>query len=368
MGITEDIRQKQQEIKEKENPSAEPKNRPSLKKIIADPEKFRLFGAYLDVEGAHDLGAGLQDLESMDQATIDALDEKRGGFLEIIERSDELKKSLDLKSLQQIINATPELKKIANLNGVEGIRDIFTKHLPEIAIRDRQAFENISEKIQNLAETRKRIDEGDKETEVLLKKYGISKKDYQQFLVDGDSEGLRKAMLGSLKTFKKFRIKIFNRKSRQEFDDELDSLDDLSGINHKIGELERDLSELGGSLHGAATDNETLKRMLISDLRSEGIVEPKEPDMTMAEFRKEPPDFDAEGETALKAEWTKWEADNQSYYTTGGGAYDVNFAQADFAREYFSKKMMGKKKGFWASLFQRKHQAGYLSKIKNIIK
>jgi hypothetical protein len=341
MGAIEDLGQKRKADAEKENPSKKLKG-PSLKQIRADKDQSALFGMYLESSNAHELGEKFADSEqeAFDENTQIELAEARRGFLEITEKAKRVSEMLDIKSLQQLIDSSPELKRIADLNGAESIRDIVRKHLPEVAIRDPQNFEELSENMEMLSEKRKEIAEDEKAIASFCKKYGITQKEYMRIIEEGDTEELQDLVRDNMGVFKKFRAK-FHMKAYQDREAEFDSIVDKDAIDDHLEELDRDLAAIGGSLQAALVKNETLARALTADLRGDGI-EKKEPEAPFSEAKE----FGGEDKDIIAA-WEKHQLDHADEYMMDGTTRDE--AIGNFSREY-QAKLPKRKKGFWAAI------------------
>ncbi len=340
MGAIEDLGQKRKADAEKENPSTEVKG-PSLKQIRADKDQSALFGMYLEQSNAHELGEKFADRgqEIFDKNTQIELAEARRRFLEITEKAKKVSEMLDIKSLQQIVDSSPELKIMADLNGAESIRDIVRKHLPEIAIRDPQNFAELSKNIETLFKKRREIAEDEKAIASFCKKYGITQKEYMKKVEEGDMEGLRDLVEEKMGPFKKFRA-IFRKKAYRDREAEFDSIVDDETINQHIEEINNDIKAIGGSLGTVLLKNETLAKALTADLRGDSI-EKKEPEAPFSEAKE----FGGKDKDIMAA-WESISSDHADEYMMDGTTRDE--AIGNFSREYQAKQP--KKNGFWASI------------------
>ena len=356
MPISEKYTEWQNEEKAKTPGTPEPKELkgPTVKEILASPEQSALFGTYLESEGGQELAAKIHkgDLNAADFA---ALAEKRQEYLSILERSKTIVNSLDAQTLAQFAESSPELKTIMAAVGPDGIKGAFAKHLPKIAITDRDRFAGIENALTRIAESKNAIKGQDEEIEKWCRENGVSENEYLRMLQNGN-EGA-KDVVDALRDQYGWWKKLTTRKSTQVREMFYDSLDTVRTIEKNRAALSQNMGNMGSLLHLAMMDNPAVKEALIADLRKD-TVERKEPDMSFTEMKEGVKTTESiNGDEVRNAYEAFQKADENK---------DLDEASMlrTFSRAYTGDRMKKKKKGFWATIFQDI----YASRIENFLK
>ena len=355
MPISEKYTQWQDEENAKIPGNAEPNELkgPTVKEILAHPEQSALFGTYLESEGDQELAKKIHegDLTAADFA---ALAEKRQEYLSILERSKKIVNALDARTLAQFAASSPELKTIMASVGPEGIKGAFAKHLPEIAITDRDRFAVIEDALGAIAESKKTIADRDKAMEEWCRENGVSENEYLLMLQNGN-EGT-KDVVDAMRSQYGWWKKLTTRKSTQVREVFYDSLDTVRGIEKDREELSQNMERMGSLLHLAMMDNAAVKEALLADLRKD-TVERKEPDMSFTEMKEGIKTVPVDTDELRDAYEVFQKADENK-------DLDEEDMLRKFSRAYTGDRMKKKKKGFWATIFQDV----YASRIENSFK
>lgn len=322
---------------------------PTLKEILADKEQEDLFKGYLESEGDEELGAKLidGDLKAADFAT---LEEKRKGFLEIIERSKSLLKSMDTATLTKIVEASPELQTIAGAVGREGIRAALEKNLPSVAISERYRFIDLEDAFKKMAASKKVIDKEDEDIKKWCRESGVSEKEYIDLLKTGDTQEIVDAVRSQQGIFSKMRFRKWRK-----FDDTLfnESLQNAEEIDQYWKDHEQDTKDLGALLQVTMMKVPEVKEALIADLRGERV-EKKEPEMSFAEVK------------ALAAKPLDEEDIEKAFtfYRTNHPGMGKDEALHKFSEVYAGDRTKKNKKGFWSTIFS----AMFASRVESFMK
>lgn len=338
MSITEKYIQQQNARQEGQVENDEPKRKaegPTTKEILANKELEGLFADYLEAEGAEDLGAKLGE-SNLEGEDFVALEEKRKGFLEILDRSKSIMESLDPKTIEKLVASSPDLQAIAGAVGQEGIRTALSKHMPRVAIKERQRFIDLEATLGKMAESKKNIDQEDRDIQKWCREMGVSESEYLKLLQTGDTteiiEGVRSqyGLWQKIKTnWKKLEKDIFN-----------ESLQNADEIKKYWENYNRDIEGVGSLLQSTMMENPLIKETLIADLKKE-TVEKKEPNMSFTEMKDaiqtEPVDKQ-KLEAAL------------ALYRKKHPEMDENESLHGFSEAYANDRAK-KKPGFWSKIF-----------------
>lgn len=360
MGIIEKFGAEQREERKKANPSSR-REGPPLKNIINDPEKFRLFGIYLEQQGDEALAVELAKGTSMDANLIDELDQKRAGFLEICDRAELICQSIDGKSLDLILEASPELKKIENMVGADGIQAVIRRQLPELAIREGADFVRIETKIKQLADAQKEIDENEKEIKAFMGKNGISEAVYKKAIESGDEVEIRAIILQKIsgdKRYKQYAPKgwfgmlgveesINEGLLTADLEREMSATITMDQVNDLLQKRELAMQSIGSVLSLTLTNHDIFKESLMKNVRSERLEKP-EKDMTMNEFKEA---LNPDRETVME-DYKKYRKEHsKEYWLDNNTRFDEERFRSDFVRNYEGKIAKGKK-GFFTNVFK----------------
>jgi hypothetical protein len=351
MSIAEKYIQQQNARRENFGEKDEPKKKiegPTLKEILTNKEQQDLFGEYLGAEGAEGLGIKLAE-KTLDSSDFAALEEKRKGFLEILGRSKSIMESLDSRTLTKLVESSPDLQTIAGAVGNDGIRNALSKHLPILAITERQRFINIENSLGQLAESKKTIEKEDEEIKKWCKENGIAESEYLELLQTGDPEKVVKLGRSQYGFWKKLTT------SRREEEDIVhqQSLDNAREIEEYWKNYEDNLRGVGWLLQLTMMENPTLRKTLIADIRKD-VVETKDPGMSFSEMKE-----------AIKTTPIKKEEFDAAFvlYKKGHPGMDEDHALHEFSQIYTNEKIP-RRPGFWAKIFA----VVFASNVENFMK
>lgn len=348
MGTIEKYSEQKKNTEEKERKDAglpertEERKGPTLMEILKNHEQSRLFGAYLEEQGEDDLAKKLA-AGDLDEANLNQLSGRRKEFLGVLDVTKNLSEKLNIKNIEEVVSSSPELKKIADLVGNDGIHDALTRRLSEMAIRDSERIRKIGDRLAQIETTKKEIAEENKKIAEICKKYGISEDQYLAAISGGDSHALDDIVKSKMGRWSKFKLRMGNTGARKKLHTEAESIKKSTEIEAFINRLDADLKDLGASLQSTLIDNEAAHSVLVGQLRQEKP-EQSSPDMSFSEMNN------ARKGDVLKKDFEEFKKNNRAHYTPKGGVFDETAAMQDFARGY-SRNVAKKKSGFWAKMF-----------------
>jgi hypothetical protein len=335
MGFTENIEKARKAKREEENPTPEQPKKKTIKEILRDKEQSRLFMQYLDEAGEDALVRELIEEKPADENFLNRLNERQNEFLDLMSKANEVSKLLDIKSLEGMAASSPELQKVAEVFGFDGIRDAAMRRLPEIAINDRPRFDALYEKISGLAEAKKNIEKFDEDIKIFCKDNKIDQKQYEKLITEGNYDDWHEAVRAKMGFWEKFTANQYVMASK------IESIDKTKELNELIEDRNEALGEIGGALQMALMDNPTMHSALIANLKGRQPEKP-EPETPLAEAEKGIPM--PEQEESQKA-WEKWQDEHENEYMQSGTTRDeaLRDFSSQYARGHVSKWSKGKR-------------------------
>jgi hypothetical protein len=338
MSITEKYIEQQNARRGGRAESEEPERKtegPTTKEILANKDLQDLFADYLETEDAKDLGVKLGEgtLEGEDFAE---LEEKRKGFLEILDRSKSIMESLDSRTIEKLVASSPDLQTIAGAVGKEGIRTALSKHMPRVAIKERQRFIDLEAALGKMAESKKKIDQEDLDIQKWCRENGVSESEYIKLLQTGDTTEILEGVRSQYGLWQKLRTN-WKKLDKTIFDESLENAD---AIEKYWKNYDRDVEGVGSLLQSTMMENPLIKETLIADLKKD-TVEKKDPNMSFGELKdaiQNHPINKQELDAALDA------------YRKGHPGMDEDELLHGFSEAYANDRPK-KKSGFWSKIF-----------------
>ncbi len=350
MPAIEQFGQQQREMERKDREANEPQG-PGLDEILAHPRDNALFSKYLENGNDEDqvLAAKLLagKLEAEDFRT---LSEKRKSFLEVKERAKNVSERLE-KNIDGIIAASPQMRDIAQVAGMDAIRKAVIKRMDEIAITDPGGFADLEGRFLGLTAAEASIGRGNERIAAIAKEQGFTEQEYARALMAreaGDPYALEDLIKSKMGAFKK-TFTGYGELMRQG--EEIDSRED---IKNRLGLVNWNLNNIGGALSTKLFEDEATKEVLIANLKREREPQPDASFAQINELAKRPRDL-----ATAQREWEKY---NEMHENDPG--YDITAAKSQFGAEY-AERVLGKKRtGFWATIFRLMLSKGIESKLK----
>jgi len=330
----------------------------SLKDILADKADSQVFGKYLEEEGEEDLAASLATGELSADQLEELAGPKRLEFLKLMERSERILETLDADMLKELVSISPDLAKIVNIAGPEGIQSALRRYLPELVILYRDRFEDLEENILNIQEKQKEAAESDKAILDICKEYNITEAQYVE-LLEGKGDAAEIAQkLRSSKGFWERRglsVATLEKKLKDQVAADKLAFQDLKN------EIDFERKRIALSLRTSFRGTDQLREAMILNLRGEALPK-QEVLMSFSEMKKE---NDAKPtEDQVKKDWEKWVADNS--IDLDDPDTDLVAKRAEFAEQYANRRAAGKKGGFWSTIFQGIFQGTIVSMLESM--
>ena len=315
----------------------------TLKEILKDNERSRLFGAYLEEQDENDLAEKLAQ-GNLDGADMDRLSARRTEFVRALDSAKNISERLNIRNIEEIIASSPELKRIADLVGSDGIHSAVIRQFGEIAVRDPRRSWQIADGLARLETTKREIAEENGRIAEICQRYGISDDQYLAAVDSGSWNDLHNIVKSKMGTWDKLKLDLFNDKETwKKLNREARGIVRINEIRASAARLDLNLKNVGAALQATLVESETAHRALMEQLQPE---KPERPisEMSFAEMNNA-----RKGDT-VKKRYEEFKKNNHNYYTPRGGGFDENAARHDFAEGY-AKNVVKTKGGFWANLF-----------------
>lgn len=266
-----------------------------------------------------------------------SLEAYRTRFVEILEASKNLRELLNEQNFDEIIAASPNLQKRANLIGEKGVRNIITGQIDRMAIKEPALFESLRIASDTLKKAKESRQTKFKEIEELCERYNVDEEELAGILgaTKIDKSKLKKIVSQGMGFFGRFRKKEIEQRAKS-----LISLDPKE-INTIITEINQGMRELGEALAATISESPDARKALASILRSERPETKKESGFTFQEVASRISQESAEDlEKEARGEWNKIKPESQTE------------EKRKELREQFIEKGVGKRIGFWAIILE----------------
>lgn len=332
---------------------------PTIEQIRQNPENDRLFSLYLQQAGAIELAARWHGKDLGDHDLLD-LAEKRDGFLQTMDRSKRIEKAVNKNSVQEMIEASPELAEIAKLMGPDRIATAVKNRLPEKVILDQGRFESLDGILMDLEKSRAAEAESEKKIEQICKRYKveISKEEYQDAIYSSNS---KKALEELISSRMSRWMRFYKKHISHEFVTEVAQADRRIEIDGLVKKTDADLQEVAEMLRLTLLNNKTTREGFSAILAGEAPTQ-GEPIVGSAEMNANI-ENDSKEHPISHSELDEMRQEYVSKYP-GMSEDDVD---ANVATQY-TRKNLGKKKrgafGFLAELFYSRAVLGELLGMK----
>ncbi|MDE2188737.1 MAG: hypothetical protein KGJ35_03365 [Patescibacteria group bacterium] len=353
MGIETTYRKEQERLEKAEREKAGIKETPpdtlTIKKILDDKEQSALFGDLLKREGQEELAQRLVS-GKIEADDLDKLAEYRREFSEKMRQAENIEKSLTPEMAAEIIRLDPNLQKIAESSGQEGIIAAAKESLRKMAISDQSRFDEILRHVENVNS----YHDGDfkkleTEVEERCKKMGVNADKYYEAMAINDFDKRQEALSGLIKKdwgkTKRFFNMLFGRSfelsKRMKLEGEASK--NKHDIEQALAELNKRKGELGSVMAASIKGNkefmEAISRQMVGEPKKKEVIGMKDAksgaptvESTVEEWKRH------------KSKFKNWD--------------QMDEAQIELERGYFLDDMAEKnrknragKVGFWASIF-----------------
>ena len=216
---------------------------PTLREILANKQQQELFGEFLSrgsdqgerndqiVKSDKELAQRLLKGE-LEQDDIGTLAERRDQFVQVLERSKNLRELLAKENIGEIISTSPELQKIAGLIGPERIREVVTGQIERLSIKNPEQFNLLKTSLDSLIESRRVEKQRNVEISALCKKYNVSEKELHEIFSKKYLDNQGQEIINGVDSLKKADLERIIRE-RMNWDEKM-SLWIRGGLGEKI--------------------------------------------------------------------------------------------------------------------------------------
>jgi hypothetical protein len=361
MAFIEQFGQKKREDEQAARAESEPKRIP-LAQILADKEQSRLFSAYLeqgeveDVNGDEEdpskirldkksLGEKLFNRGELTEADVDALYEETGKFFAIKERAQRVRQAIE-GNKDALIHASPELRKIVELAEPGVVDAALLERFEEISITHPEVLAALEGSFTKFSAANESIAMGNERIAAYCKEYNLTEDEYFEALRKrdaGEPYALEDLVKSKMSMFQRLKAKFG---SYEDFMNNVnDDLDRRDYVKEKLAVADESLAEAGTILRTTLFHNKEAKQTLEANLEHKEGPAPK---VTFVEARElfATPYGDAERED-VKARYKAYKKAH-----SGDQGYSDDRAREAVASSYIKEKVLKKKGGFWAVLFE----------------
>jgi hypothetical protein len=303
---------------------------PTVKQILADKEQSRLFGLHLEEQGHRELGEKIKSGQ-LSPEEVSELSAERQNFLATMESVKAMRERLSSKNIEEVVASSPELQKIADSVGAQGVRELVLRDLERLAIQDPEHFKNISAAIEDIELTETSIKEQDQKVSEICRKYNIEESEYLEAIRDKDNpNAVYDLVKGRMGPFKK----LFSKK--ETIDAEIDEADRTEDVKKLYTEYDGRIGGLAEALRATMVDNENVWTALVAEIQGKRTDRP-EKEMAFSELMDIP-----KSEEDIRSEWGVYKRAHEH-----DQGFSEEQAKTDFTSEYLDKNVIKKKKGFW---------------------
>jgi len=326
------------ETEQKEREATEPKG-PALDEILAHPEDNTLFSKYLENgDDGDQILAGKLLAGELGADDFHALSEKRKGFLQVKEKAKNMRERLE-KNMDGMINASPQLREIVQVAGMEAVRKAMIKRMDEIAITDPEGFADLEGRFNGLTAAEEVVGRGNERIAALCKEHGFTETEYTKALMAreaGDPYALEDLIKSKMGTFQK-AFTSYEELTQTEGD-----IDTRQDIKARLSQVNWNLNNIGGALSTKMFEDPATKEILIANLKKE---KGPDKDVSFAEMNgllKRPGN-----PKAIRDAWENYQNEH-----SGDDGYTIEEARERFGNQYAERSVSKKRRGFWATIFR----------------
>ena len=350
MSTIEQFAQQQREVERKEREENEPQG-PGLDEILAHPKDNALFSKYLENGSDADqiLVAKLLSGE-LEAEDFHILSEKRKSFLEVKEKAKNLSERLE-KNIDGIIDASPKMREVVQVAGMDAVRKAIITRMDEIAITDPEGFADFESRFLGLTAAEESVERGNERIAAIAKERGFTDAEYTQALLSreaGDPYALEDLIKSKMGVFKK-TFTGYEDLMRQGED-----IDTRKDIKDRLSLVNWNLDNIGNTLSTKLFMDAATKKVLVANLKRERQPRPDTSFSQINELANRPRDIEA-----VQREWETYKNVHEN-----DPGYDIDTAKSQFGTEYAERALGKKRTGFWATIFRLMLSKGIEGKLK----
>ena len=332
--------------REKAGIPEEPVDTLTVKEILSGKESSALFGEMIEQSGDPDDKEMLARLVSgkMEADDVKKIAEARDAFSEKMREAEAIKSELTPELVQQIAKNNPDIQRIMQEVGADGIVKISHETIKKIAVSDPSRFREISLSVKVLQNSRNgQFKELNDKVEDLCKKQGINPEKYLKAAAISDDVERKKAINKlAVENAGFWKALTSGKRIRQLVEMKTD-------LEAAFAELDHWKREIGSVLALSIKGNQDM----LEALNREMAGEPKKKEVFgMNDIKKEVVD-----EATIKADFKKWRS-NATNNLDDAIWNQLTDQEKGLHRDEFMRERANERKGaiaakggFWASIF-----------------
>ncbi len=331
----------------------------TLKSILADKKRSVLFGELLSQskKGRRPIGEDiaknlLTNPDKLSSEDLSLVEEVHVDFVKRLESVKQLKESLTLDVVKEVITRSSELTKQVNLVGVEDLRNVLLDQMESLAVQeDQDHFNQIKGAIEDLAARESEIKQNDQRISEYAEKNNINVADLENAFMESDymtrRENVKQAINDGLKWYQFSWFKTDQK------------IQELEQERHIIGGSSNDLNvalhDVAKSLAMTLSKNEDVRAALVENATGR---KNKVEDAGLS-FKDAGKDFGSED--SLQKELEEFKKKNIKLLSETDDAYKARI-QPLFEKSVLDKKVGGKT-GLWFKI-KKSFMSGLIGKLK----
>lgn len=343
----EDFRSNQKEEQNKGNEDQEILSEHTLKGILSNNERSNLLAEEIEKSGNHELVERLVN-KQLTEDDIEKLGDYREQFVKRLKQIENVRENISPEVLKDITDNSPELKKIASLVGVDGVKNILFKNFESLAFKDPSRFDQINKTVEKTAKHNETIKKREEHIKELSEKYNVSEdKLYEALKIKNDKErhkAIKSVVKENMGFWKKMAFgATFVTANR------IEALDQREQLNKLSKDLDMRLKGVGSFLAMTINQNEDVRQALQAEVMGERE-KGKESFVNLKEGRDAWNSFEQKNQEDMESDFRDFL--KRKNLTKKYEKFDNAQKNSEINKFFEEKKQkLQGKKGFWATLF-----------------
>lgn len=233
---------------------------PNVQEILSNENLSNLLFIYLDQKGQKKLIEQLLKRETLDENEFKTLEEARVQIKEAVDRTQEVLKILPKERIEYLAALSPDFAKIVGQIGPENTRKFLERYLAELYILEPTRFQDLKNKLDEIQRLEGEYQRLNDELIRLAEKYGIPIEQISEAYVKGNLEEVIRSNLSIIGKIRDWLGKgEFVKKRLKEFPE-------ITEIENTLGEIDKNLQEIGKMIAGAIFQTKRGTELLSSAL------------------------------------------------------------------------------------------------------
>jgi len=230
--------------------------------ILHDEEDSKLFRRYLEGQGGND-----RLLKNLEVGTLRAedfeggLEEKKKGFLQTKRRIEGLEKGLDMATIQELIDRSPQLKKLSGALSAEEMHTIVEKNFAGMAMQNPSTLAGLEAAMKKKNKKEENATVQEKEIEDFLSKNNIRSDEFAKAMRESakNPDAIKELLSKPVGFLQAVRNKIKYYTGGKSLNEQVKELKEKAEALEKVSEsLKKDMKSVGGLLATTFSRNEEI--------------------------------------------------------------------------------------------------------------